>query len=115
MSGAEALTTNNRMELTAVINALELVVRDFPGRKSVEVITDSQYVQKGLGKWISNWIARGWKTASGNPVKNQDLWLRLDKLGRELSIDLKWIRGHSGDMWNERCDELVAEKRAMFS
>lgn len=115
ISGGGASTTNNRMELTAVINALELVVRDFPHGRPIEVITDSRYVQRGISEWMSRWVSKGWKTSAGKPVKNRDLWLRLERISRELDIDWKWVKGHSGNMWNERCDELVARERAAFS
>lgn len=114
ISGAEISTTNNRMELTAVINALETVRRKFPCENSIKVITDSKYVQKGVSEWMSRWIARRWRTASGKPVKNQDLWMKLMKTNRELMIDWKWVRGHAGNMWNERCDELAARARAQL-
>jgi len=103
------------MELTAVINALELVTRNFPRGETIEVITDSRYVQRGVSEWMSRWISKGWKTSAGKPVKNKDLWLRLERVSRELNIDWKWVKGHSGNMWNERCDELVARERAVFS
>lgn len=114
ISGGETSTTNNRMELTAVINALDMVSRKFPRRRFIRMISDSQYVQRGFNEWMGKWIARGWKTAAGKPVKNRDLWMKLERTGRELRIDWRWIRGHAGNMWNERCDELVARERAVF-
>jgi len=112
ISGSEPSTTNNRMELKAVIEGLELAARKFPRGRSIEVFTDSQYVQKGISEWMNRWIAKGWKTAAGKAVKNRDLWLKLEKLGGELDVKMKWIKGHAGNMWNERCDKLAARERA---
>jgi ribonuclease HI len=103
MFGGERSTTNNRMELTAVIEALSALKR--PSR--VVVHTDSQYVQKGITEWISAWKARGWRTAAKEPVKNADLWQRLDELCRDHEIDWVWVRGHSGHHGNERADRLA--------
>ena len=101
--GGEAATTNNRMELTAVIRALEALTR--PSR--VSLYTDSQYVQKGISEWIHSWKRRGWKTADRNPVKNEDLWRRLDELAAQHEVKWHWVRGHSGHPENERADELA--------
>ena len=101
--GGEPATTNNRMELTAVIRALEALTR--PSR--VSVYTDSQYVQKGISEWIHSWKRRGWKTADKNPVKNEDLWRRLDELAAQHEVKWHWVRGHSGHPENERADELA--------
>jgi ribonuclease HI len=101
--GGEPATTNNRMELTAVIRALEALTR--PSR--VSVYTDSQYVQKGISEWIHSWKRRGWKTADKNPVKNEDLWRRLDELAALHEVKWHWVRGHSGHAENERADELA--------
>ena len=101
--GGESATTNNRMELTAVIRALEALKR----RCRVAVYTDSQYVQKGISEWIHSWKRRGWRTADKKPVKNEDLWRRLDELAREHSIEWHWVRGHSGHAENERADALA--------
>jgi ribonuclease HI len=101
--GGEAATTNNRMELTAVIRALEALKR--PSR--VQVYTDSQYVQKGISTWIHSWKRRGWKTADKAPVKNEDLWRRLDELAAQHEVKWRWVRGHSGHPENERADELA--------
>jgi ribonuclease HI len=101
--GGEAATTNNRMELTAVIRALEALTR----RSRVSVYTDSQYVQKGISEWIHSWKRRGWKTADKNPVKNEDLWRRLDELAAGHEVEWHWVRGHSGHPENERADELA--------
>lgn len=104
-SGAEAMTTNNRMELTAVIEGLAQLSR--PTR--VELTSDSQYVLKGLEEWLAGWKKRGWKTASKQPVKNEDLWRRLDDLTNGHDIRFHWIRGHAGHAENERCDQLAVE------
>ncbi len=101
--GGEADTTNNRMEMTAVIRALESLKRP----STVEVHTDSQYVQKGISEWMAGWKRRNWRTADGKPVKNQDLWLQLDALAQLHRIEWKWVRGHAGHPENERADELA--------
>lgn len=101
--GGEASTTNNRMELTAVIRALE-ALRE-PCR--VRLHTDSQYVQKGITEWLPNWKRRGWRTADGKPVKNADLWRELDALAGKHDIEWIWVRGHAGHDDNERADALA--------
>jgi len=103
LHGGEALTTNNRMELTAVIRALEALKRS----TRVRLHTDSQYVQLGISKWIRDWKKRGWRTADKKPVKNIDLWRRLDELAGEHEIEWLWVRGHEGNVGNERADELA--------
>ena len=103
LSGAEADTTNNRMELTAVIRALEALKR----RAVVTVHTDSEYVRRGITEWLPNWKARDWKTAGRKPVKNRDLWERLDELAVGHDIDWRWVKGHSGVPGNERVDALA--------
>lgn len=103
ISGGEANTTNNRMEMMAVIRALEALKRP----SKVEVHTDSQYVQKGVSEWMAGWKRRNWRTASGQPVKNQDLWLQLDALAQLHQIEWKWVRGHAGHPENERADALA--------
>ena len=103
LSGAEADTTNNRMELTAVIRALEALKR----RAAVKVHTDSEYVRRGITEWLPNWKARDWKTADRKPVKNRDLWERLDELAVGHDIDWRWVKGHSGVPGNERVDALA--------
>ena len=103
ISGGEANTTNNRMEMTAVIRALESLKRP----STVEVHTDSQYVQKGISEWMTGWKKRNWRTADGKPVKNQDLWLQLDALSQLHRIEWKWVRGHNGHPENERADALA--------
>lgn len=105
LAGAETLTTNNRMELTAVIRALEALKR----RVRVRVFTDSEYVRRGILEWVSAWKARGWRTADRKPVKNQDLWERLDELAAGHSIDWHWVPGHAGVPGNERVDRLANE------
>ena len=101
--GGEALTTNNRMELTAVIEGLSTLTR----RCEVALYTDSQYVRQGITSWIHGWRARGWMTADRKPVKNQDLWQRLDALNKAHQVDWHWVKGHSGDPGNERADALA--------
>jgi ribonuclease HI len=103
LSGAEALTTNNRMELTAVIRALEALKRP----SQLRIFTDSEYVRRGITEWVRSWKARGWKTADRKPVKNQDLWERLDTLAAAHEIEWHWVRGHSGIPGNERVDQLA--------
>ena len=103
LSGAEPLTTNNRMELMAAIQGLESLTR--PCR--VRLITDSQYVQKGIQEWLANWKQRGWKTAARKPVKNVDLWQRLDQAAARHQITWEWVRGHSGHPENELADALA--------
>ena len=107
--GAEKSTTNNRMELTAVISALQNLktMEDIPGKATV--CTDSQYVQKGITEWIVNWKKNSWKTSDKKPVKNQDLWQELDALAEEFSLAWKWVRGHAGIAYNERCDKMTQE------
>ena len=103
LSGAEPLTTNNRMELTAVIRALEALKR--PAR--ARVYTDSEYVRRGISEWLPAWKARGWRTAERKPVKNQDLWQRLDELAAGHQIEWLWVPGHAGVPGNERVDRLA--------
>ena len=106
LSGAEPLTTNNRMELTAVIRALEALKRP---SQQLRIFTDSEYVRRGITEWVRSWKARGWKTADRKPVKNQDLWERLDALAAAHQIEWRWVKGHSGDPGNERVDRLANE------
>ncbi len=101
--GAEKLTTNNRMELMAAIQALELLTRPC----SVQLNSDSVYVLKGITDWMPNWKKRGWKTASKSPVKNEDLWRRLDAAISKHTIEWKWVKGHSGDIGNDKADALA--------
>lgn len=103
LCGGERETTNNRMELTAVIEALNALKR--PCR--IILHTDSQYVQKGITEWLEGWKARGWRTAAKQPVKNADLWRLLDEAAARHEIEWRWVRGHDGDPGNERADELA--------
>ena len=107
-SGGTPRTTNNRMELTAVIEALERVSADPALSESpVALYTDSRYVEQGLNSWLERWVANGWQTANKTPVKNVDLWKTLVTLRARLHVEFKWVRGHAGDPDNERCHELV--------
>jgi len=101
--GGDPLTTNNRMELTAVIRALEALKRSC----RVRLHTDSQYVQRGISAWIHDWKKRGWRTADKKPVKNEDLWRRLDEARGRHDVEWVWVRGHEGNVGNERADELA--------
>jgi ribonuclease HI len=103
--GGELMTTNNRMELMAAIQALEALKR--PCR--VELHTDSQYVQKGIHEWIHGWKRRGWLTADKKPVKNDDLWKRLDQARLRHEVDWRWVKGHAGHEFNERADALARQ------
>ena len=111
--GADKSTTNNRMELLAAICALE----DLPSicsqppaaDEKITVFTDSQYLQKGITTWIKDWKSKGWKNSSKEPVKNQDLWQRLDALAAGFPLNWTWIKGHAGNEMNERCDSLTQE------
>lgn len=106
-NGGEKPTTNNRMELMAVIRGLEALGK--PTR--VELYSDSQYVLKGLKEWMASWKKRGWKTAGKQPVKNQDLWMRLDELMGEHTLSFHWVRGHNDHPENERADRLAVAAR----
>lgn len=101
--GGEVLTTNNRMEMMAVIRALEQLKRPC----EVKIYTDSVYVQKGITEWIRGWKARGWKTSARQPVKNDDLWKQLDSLAQQHQIEWIWVKGHAGHVGNERADMLA--------
>ncbi len=101
--GGEPATTNNRMELTAVIEALSSLKRSC----DVTLHTDSEYVRKGITEWIHNWKRRGWTTADRQPVKNADLWKRLEALAALHQVDWRWVKGHAGDPGNERADALA--------
>lgn len=105
LSGSEADTTNNRMELLAAIRALQALREPC----SVQLYTDSQYVQKGISEWIAGWQRRGWKTADGKPVKNEDLWRELLAARQPHSVRWHWVRGHAGHAENERVDSLARE------
>ncbi|WP_431104557.1 ribonuclease HI [Roseateles noduli] len=101
--GGERNTTNNRMELTAVIEALTSLKRSC----NIVIYTDSEYVRKGMTEWIAGWQRRGWKTADGKPVKNADLWQRLEALRKLHTVEWRWVKGHAGDPGNERADALA--------
>jgi ribonuclease HI len=107
LKGAEPLTTNNRMELMAAISGLEALTKACV----VDIHTDSQYVRDGITKYINNWKRNGWRTAAKEPVKNQDLWQRLETARDRHTVRWHWIKGHSGDQFNDRADELVREAR----
>ncbi|MFT4098257.1 MAG: ribonuclease HI [Rhodoblastus sp.] len=110
LSGGEALTTNNRMELMAAISALEALTRPC----AIDLHTDSIYVRDGVTGWIHNWKKRGWKTADKKPVKNVELWQRLDAAAERHDIHWKWVKGHAGDEMNERADALARAGMAPF-
>ncbi|MEI8574800.1 ribonuclease HI [Methylomonas sp. LW13] len=103
LCGGEPETTNNRMELVAAIQALETLTKPC----SVKLHTDSKYVLQGITEWMANWKKRAWKTAANKPVKNEDLWRRLDAAIQRHNIDWVWVKGHAGDVGNERADQLA--------
>jgi ribonuclease HI len=103
LCGGERQTTNNRMELMGAIQALEALTKPC----KVELHTDSQYVMKGISEWIHGWKARGWRTADKKPVKNEDLWRRLDAARQRHDVDWRWVKGHNGHEQNERADALA--------
>ena len=109
--GGAAETTNNRMELTAVIEALRALKRS----SRVQICTDSQYVKNGMESWIEGWKKNGWQTASKQPVKNADLWRELDALVQQHQVTWTWVKGHAGHPENERADALVNQGVAQFS
>lgn len=109
LKGGEAQTTNNRMEMMAVLVALDTLTRPCP----VDLYTDSQYVKKGMTEWLRGWKARGWKTADKKPVKNEDLWKALDAAAARHDIAWHWVKGHDGHPENERADALAREGVAM--
>jgi ribonuclease HI len=110
LSGGEALTTNNRMELMAAISALEALAR----ASDITVVTDSAYVKNGITEWMAGWKRKGWRTAGGPPVKNVDLWQRLDTAQARHRVKWSWIKGHAGHAENERADELARAGMAPF-
>ena len=110
LSGGESATTNNRMELMAAIVALEALTRPC----AVDLHTDSQYVRNGVTQWIAGWKARGWKTADRKPVKNVELWGRLEEASERHEVEWHWVRGHAGDEMNERADALARAGMAPF-
>lgn len=103
LCGGDIATTNNRMELMAAIQGLSALNR----RCNVSVYTDSEYVRRGISEWLANWKKRGWKTASRKPVKNEDLWRKLDELAAQHDIEWHWVKGHAGNPGNERADQLA--------
>jgi ribonuclease HI len=107
LTGGELTTTNNRMELTAAAAALETLKRPC----QVVVHTDSEYVRNGITKWHTGWVRKGWKNASGDPVKNMDLWRRLLDAAKIHEVEWRWVRGHAGDVMNERADVLATRAR----
>jgi ribonuclease HI len=110
LCGGEALTTNNRMELMAAIAALEALTRPC----TILLNTDSQYVKGGITSWIHGWKRNGWKTADRKPVKNEDLWKRLDAALAQHKVEWRWVKGHAGNPMNERADELARAGMAPF-
>ena len=107
LKGGEAETTNNRMEVTAAIKAIEALNK--ASKIPIELHTDSSYLRDGITKWINNWKRNGWKTSQRKPVKNDDLWKSLDKIRRDHDISWHWVKGHAGHPLNERADELARE------
>ena len=105
MSGSKQLTTNNQMELTATIEALKAILKP----SNIALYTDSQYVKNGITSWIFNWKKNGWKTANKKPVANKDLWIELEKYVDFHSVNWFWVKGHSGDHYNEIADELAVK------
>ncbi|SFB07569.1 ribonuclease HI [Poseidonocella pacifica] len=110
LKGGEANTTNNRMELLAAINALEALERP----SSLTVVTDSAYVKGGITQWMHGWKRNGWKTSARKPVKNEDLWRRLDEASRKHEVRWEWVKGHAGHPENERADELARAGMSPF-
>ena len=103
LNGGDDNTTNNRMELSAALNALKF----FKEKKELTLITDSKYLKDGIQSWIQNWKKNGWKTASKKPVKNKELWLGLDEMIMKHNINWKWVKGHAGNKYNEKADYLA--------
>jgi ribonuclease HI len=110
LSGGEPLTTNNRMEMIAAITALEALTRPC----TIDLFTDSQYLRDGITKWLHNWKTRGWRTADKKPVKNEDLWRRLDEARKQHQVVWHWVRGHADDPLNHRVDALAVAAMAPF-
>jgi ribonuclease HI len=111
ISGGEKHTSNNRMELTACIKALEVIKYS----ATVNLTTDSTYVKNGITSWINNWKKKGWKTANGKPVKNQDLWLLLDQQSQRHNIKWHWVKGHSGHKENDIVDKLATDAASKYA
>lgn len=110
LSGGKELTTNNQMELTGVIEGLRALKEPC----EVEIISDSKYVVQAINEWLSGWVAKGWRTASKQPVKNQDLWEEYLKVSKPHKINATWVKGHAGHEHNERCDELARNEASQF-
>ena len=110
LNGGEGMTTNNRMELLAAISALESLARP----SAITIVTDSQYVKNGVTSWIHGWKRNGWKTSQKKPVKNEDLWRRLDLAQAQHDVSWAWVKGHAGHPENERADELARAGMAPF-
>lgn len=108
-SGYEHATTNNRMELMAVISALRFASGTFPS-VPFTVVTDSEYVRKGITEWIERWRRNGWRTTGRKPVKNEDLWRTLDALAADMELQWAWVKGHAGNEHNEACDQMVQQE-----
>lgn len=107
LSGGEANTTNNRMELMAAIQSLAAIYNNAEWKQcEINVFSDSQYVKNGITSWIKNWKKNGWKTAAKKPVLNKDLWVQLDELYNALNVNWQWVKGHAGVKYNEMCDQL---------
>lgn len=104
LSGSEAMTTNNRMELTAAIQALKALKRPLP----VLLHTDSQYIVRGMSEWLAGWKAAGWRKSNGKPVENSDLWEALEKAAEPHAVEWRWVKGHAGNEGNERADALAS-------
>ena len=111
MSGSKQLTTNNQMELTATIEALKAILKP----SNIALYTDSQYVKNGITSWIFNWKKNGWKTANKKPVANKDLWIELEKYVDFHSVNWFWVKGHSGDHYNEIADELAVKACLLYT
>ncbi|MFW5450587.1 MAG: ribonuclease HI [Methylophagaceae bacterium] len=111
LSGGEKESTNNRMEMMAVIMGLEALTRPC----GVKITTDSQYVMKGMQEWLPGWKKRNWKTAAKKPVKNVDLWQRMEKAAEQHELEWEWVRGHQGHLENERADELAVAAREQIA
>jgi ribonuclease HI len=111
LRGGEAQTTNNRMELTAIINTFQYLQENFPSlNREVEIYSDSKYVIDGITSWMPNWIKRGWKGSDKKPVKNRDLWETINHLRQGLILKFIWVKGHNKDKYNEMADEIAVEE-----
>lgn len=111
LSGGSDATTNNKMEMTAVIESLKYLSLNKYSPEKIALYTDSQYVKNGINSWMANWIKNGWKTAAKKPVKNKDLWIELKEWCDKFNLEWHWVKGHSGNKYNEMCDKLVEDER----